>query len=292
MTKATEDEMLDVVRLYVEEDQRRATNGGGGATRPLPIIDMSTWDAAPAPTRPWHIMDYIPSRQPTLISGPGGGGKSILLLQLQAASSLAQPWIGSLWPKPGPTLYLGAEDEQDEIWRRLEPILDHHNMRFADLLAGGFKALAYAGQDAVLATFDRNGRIKPTELFSQLYETARALKPTAVVIDALSDVFLGDELKREQVRQFGSLMRKLAIDCNTAAIMASHPSVSGMKSGSGLSGSTQWHNTVRARLFSEAVQQRRGQRRRRRCGRQRRARTSLFEEPIRPARAPHPVAME
>ena len=69
------------------------------------------------------------------------------------------------------------------------------------------------------------------------------------MIDTVSDVFLGDEIKREQVRQFGSLMRKLAIDADTAAILSSHPSLSGMKSGSGLSGSTQWHNTVRARIY-------------------------------------------
>ena len=101
----------------------------------------------------------------------------------------------------------------------------------------------------MLAEFDRSGRIRPTALFGDLYAEAVALRPSAVVIDTVSDVFLGDEIKREQVRQFGSLMRKLAIDADTAAILSSHPSLSGMKSGSGLSGSTQWHNTVRARIY-------------------------------------------
>src|SRR5262249_16255341 len=130
-----------------------------------------------------------------------------------------------------------------------EPILDHHSMRFTDLIACGFKALAYAGQDAVLAQFDRTGHIRPTDLFKRLHDAGRALKPSAIVIDAISDVYLRDQIKREQVRQFGSLMRRLAIDCNAAVIMAAHPSVSGIKSGSGLSGSTQWHNTMRARAF-------------------------------------------
>ena len=222
---------------------------GNGRANPLPFIDMSTWDSTPTPARQWYVLDHIPSRQPTLISGEGSIGKSILLLQLLVASSLSQLWIGCLGPRPGPTIYFGAEDEQDEIRRRLAVILDYHGARFADLIAGGFKFLANAGKDAVLAEFDRSGRIRPTALFGDLYAEAVALRPSTVVIDTVSDVFLGDEIKREQVRQFGSLMRKLAIDADTAAIMSSHPSLSGMKSGSGLSGSTQWHNTVRARIY-------------------------------------------
>jgi RecA-family ATPase len=231
------------------ERDEQPTPKGNGRANALPFIDMSTWDSTPTPARQWYVLDHIPSRQPTLISGEGSIGKSILLLQLLVATSLSQLWIGCLGPRPGPTIYFGAEDEQDEIRRRLAAILDYHGARFADLIAGGFKFLAYAGKDAVLAEFDRSGRIRPTALFGDLYAEAVALRPSAVVIDTVSDVFLGDEIKREQVRQFGSLMRKLAIDADTAAIMSAHPSLSGMKSGSGLSGSTQWHNTVRARIY-------------------------------------------
>lgn len=238
--------MADVARVL---DHPSPQHNGRGKAGSLPFLDMSTWDSTPTPARQWYVLDHIPSRQPTLISGEGAIGKSILLLQLLAASSLSKPWIGTLCPKPGPTIYLGAEDEQDEIWRRLADILDYYGAKFSDLIAGGFKALAYAGKDAVLAEFDRNGRIRPTALFQDLYAEAVALRPSAIVIDTVSDVFLGDEIKRDQVRQFGSLMRKLAIDADTAAIISSHPSLSGMKSGSGLSGSTQWHNTVRARAY-------------------------------------------
>ena len=185
----------------------------------------------------------------TLLSGTGGIGKSILVLQLLVAAALRQEWVGSLFPKPGPAIYLGAEDEQDEIHRRLAAILKHYDMAFSDLDAGGFRALAFAGKDAVLAEFDRNGRIKPTPLFKMLYAEAVALQPSVIDIDTAADTFLGDEIKRDQVRQFCALLRQLAIDSNSAVILNSHPSLSGMKSGSGLSGSTHWHNSVRARAY-------------------------------------------
>ena len=216
---------------------------------PLPFVDMSAWDSVAPPVRQWFIVDHIPSRQVTLVSGVGGIGKSVLTLQLLASTALRREWVGGLFPKPGAAIYLGAEDEQDEIHRRLAAILEHYDARFADLVAGGFRALAFAGKDAVLAEFDRNGRIKVTDLFRSLHAEAVNLQPSAIVIDTVSDVFLGDEIKRDQVRQFGSLMRRLAIDATAAVIIASHPSMSGEKSGTGLSGSTQWHNTVRARAY-------------------------------------------
>jgi hypothetical protein len=62
-------------------------------------------------------------------------------------------------------------------------------------------------------------------------------------------VFAGNENDRTQVRQFTGLLRHIAIDADCAVLLASHPSVSGMKKGSGLSGSTAWHNSVRTRLY-------------------------------------------
>jgi RecA-family ATPase len=221
----------------------------GQADKTLHFVDMSAWDQTETPRRQWWLEDCIPLRQPTLVSGEGAIGKSILLLQLLASTSLGVPWLETFRPAVGPTIYLGAEDEEDEIRRRLAAILAHHDRKFADLIESGFRSLAYAGKDVVLAEFDRNGRIKPTPLFQQIYDAAHELKPKGIAIDPVSDVFLGDEIKRDQVRQFNGLMRRLAIDCNCGVIVASHPSLTGIKSGTGLSGSTQWHNSVRARAY-------------------------------------------
>jgi hypothetical protein len=42
-------------------------------------------------------------------------------------------------------------------------------------------------------------------------------------------------------------MTKLAIAANGAVVLVTHPSLTGINSDSGLSGSTAWHNSVRAR---------------------------------------------
>jgi hypothetical protein len=48
------------------------------------------------PERQWLVRDRIPLRQPTLFTGKGGSGKTLLALQLCAATALDQDWLGSL----------------------------------------------------------------------------------------------------------------------------------------------------------------------------------------------------
>jgi RecA-family ATPase len=58
------------------------------------------------------------------------------------------------------------------------------------------------------------------------------------------------------VRAFVGLLRGLAIRLDAAVIFLAHPSVDGIKTGRGYSGSTHWNNAVRSRLyFTEGEQE-------------------------------------
>ena len=96
--------------------------------------------------------------------------------------------------------------------------------------------LSLAGQDAVLGYADRNGLIQPTPLFHKLTEAAVTFGLKLIALDTSADVFGGNENDRAQVRQFIGLMRGMAIAANAAVIIATHPSLTGINSGSGLSG--------------------------------------------------------
>lgn len=215
---------------------------------PLAFIDMSRWDGEPAPPREWSVHDRIPLRQPTLFSGEGAIGKTLLALQLAAAHALGRDWIGML-PEPGPAIYFGAEDEADELRRRVADIAAHYHVSVADLIVGGLHLASFAGKNAILGATNRGGIIEPTPLFFQMHRAVCGTKPKILVIDTSADVFAGNENDRMQVRQFVGLLRRLAIDGNCSILLCSHPSLTGISSGSGLSGSTGWHNSVRARMF-------------------------------------------
>jgi RecA-family ATPase len=218
---------------------------------PLPWIDTSKWDSEPCPEREWAVKDRIPLRQVTLFSGEGAIGKSIVALMCSVAHVTGKDWLGSL-PEPGGAFYIGCEDDEKELRIRLTPILKHYGTTFEQLKADGFRFVSLAGQDAVLGAPDRNGIIKPTALFNCLYEQAGDLKPKHIGIDTSADVFAGNENDRAQVRQFISLLRKLAIVSNGSVVLLSHPSLTGINSGTGISGSTAWHNSVRSRMYMTA----------------------------------------
>lgn len=214
----------------------------------LPVIDPRDWQGKPVPERHWFVEGWIPHRTVTNLSGAGGSGKTEIILQLIAASSLGMQWFGH-HVADGPCLYFGAEDEADELHRRLGTIVHRAGRNLSDL--EGVRLIPLAGSDAVLAEPDRRGTLTATAIFGKLEAQARALRPKLIVIDPSADVFGGDEINRAQVRKFVSMLRGLAIDYDCAVLLLSHPSVAGLTSGSGTSGSTAWNNSVRSRLYLE-----------------------------------------
>jgi RecA-family ATPase len=112
----------------------------------------------------------------------------------------------------------------------------------------------FADRDAVMGMLDgKSGIIRETDIWRELAAIAAPIKPRLVVLDTLADVFAGNEIVRQEARQFVSILRRLAIEQRLAVVLLSHPSLSGMVSGTGTSGSTAWNNSVRSRLYLETV---------------------------------------
>jgi len=222
----------------------RAAHNRGRYRGLLPYVDLT---AALEP-RPWLIVDRIPRRNVTLLSGEGSIGKSILLMQLLGATVRGELWLGSV-PERGPVLYLSAEEEDNEVRHRMQAVAASLRTTREQLVKDGLRVLSFAGKDAVLAEPDRDGILRSTPLFARILEDAVALKPKVIALDAAADVFGGNEINRAQARQFITLLRYLAMATDAAVILVAHPSLQGIASDSGLSGSTAWHNSVRARMY-------------------------------------------
>jgi RecA-family ATPase len=245
-------EGVEGIRARHDRAHRFEGNSGGApqagpSHEPLTFIDIGVWAARAPPEREWAVPDRFPLRNVGLLSGEGSAGKSILLMQLGAAHVLGKDWALTL-PEVGPFLYLNAEDEEGELERRLGAIAEHYGASLAEIMRD-YHIVSRFGQDAVLACPDRYGQIKPTRLFEELKQAAHDIHPKLIGLDTSADIFGGDEINRTQVRQFLGLLRALAIAGNSAVLVALHPSLTGIKEGTGLSGSTAWHNSVRARAY-------------------------------------------
>ena len=220
---------------------------------PLQWLDMSTWDNKPVPERKWAIKDRVPLNQAGLFSGEGGTGKSITELQKDVAHVTGKDWLGSM-PEPGPAIYIGAEDDEAEIHIRLAAIAKHYGVTFEELRRGGLHVLCLLGQDATLCSASgKSGKVETTQLYRQLYEAAGDIKPKNISVDTLSRAFAGNEIDRVQVYAFAMHMQALAKVAAGSVTVLSHPSLAGIASGSGISGSTAWHGAFRFRQFLKGM---------------------------------------
>jgi RecA-family ATPase/DNA polymerase I-like protein with 3'-5' exonuclease and polymerase domains/5S rRNA maturation endonuclease (ribonuclease M5) len=218
----------------------------------LPFINMADWDRVMVPEQEWTLPLKIPVQECVIFSGQGGAGKSMEGLHLCAAHALeAEIW--GVTAKRGPAIFIDAEDTATVIHRRLEAVREHYGVSFKDLIRGGLHLISLVGHDPVLATVNKNGKIEPTALYKQLLQAAGDIKPVQMVIASSANVFAGNENDRAQAQQFVGLLQRLAMIAQGSTMLISHPSLTGISSGSGLSGSTAWHNAVRARAVMRGV---------------------------------------
>jgi hypothetical protein len=213
----------------------------------LPIISAATFAGKPVPERDWSVPGLVPGKAVTLLSGDGGVGKSTLIAQLAVMAPVGGTWIGTQ-PKRGPVVFVSAEDSLDENHRRLADIAASQGIELADL--SDLHIVPLAGRDAVMgAPHVKGGRLVDTAVWRGLVRIVKRVKPVLVILDTLADVFGGNEIVRAEARQFISQLSGLAIDNDLAVILLAHPSLTGINSGTGTSGSTAWSNSVRSRLY-------------------------------------------
>lgn len=240
---------MTVERNYVRLDQYKRRRHAEGEHWPAIIrkLDPITLQGVSPKPRRWIVENLIPVGAVTLLTGHGGLGKSLLGLQLQVACSLGRPWIGRPVQQVKSWGFY-AEDDSDELHRRLDAILRHYGADAGDLEL--MMCSPMAGENCLLASANfRNEPLQPTPLWGELVREVRDFGSQLVIVDPVADMFGGDENVRHHARGFIQMLARLARDIDGAVLLCAHPSAAGLATGSGISGSTAWHNSVRSRLY-------------------------------------------
>ncbi len=211
-------------------------NGG------LPIVDFACWQGEP-PERQFLWGTMLPLQQTTMLTGPGGVGKSLLAQQLATYAAVGAPLLGMETARTK-TLYITCEDDADELWRRQAAICASLGIPLGEL-SGMLHLASLCGEaETALATFKDTGEIQPTARWEQLQADVLRLGIGLVVFDNVTDAMAGDLNDIHQVAEFVNLTTGLAIRSGGAFLLLHHPN----KAGEEWLGSVAWHNKVRSRL--------------------------------------------
>ena len=234
---------------YLPSDEvRRLDHAAERLRRGLKVIHPAKLQGKPVPPRRWIIPDLVPAGSVVMLSGDGGIGKSTLLMQMLACSALGSPFLG-FHVDQMPAAGFFAEDDEDELHRRMAAILPNLGASFSDL-GDRLTYVPRVGLDNLMVRYDaRTGEPEETKFLCDVMNHALETQSRLLVLDSLHDLYGGNENHRGQVRHFIGSLRQIALEMDGAVILAAHPSAAGLANGSGTSGSTAWNAAVRSRLY-------------------------------------------
>src|SRR5262249_12381570 len=172
-----------------------------GPPPPIPYVDIAKWIDAPVPQRRWALLNRIPAKNVTVLSGTGGIGKTILAQQLAASTVLSREWFGVV-PEQGPVIFVSGEEDEEEMHRRFADIIQDLDMSYQDLLNGGLHLIDKAGRNAMLACPDPSGVLITTPFLKQLSAFAQDQHPKLVILDNRNMVYGGNINDPTQVSSF------------------------------------------------------------------------------------------
>lgn len=219
-------------------------------------IDWTGEDDADVPD---IVEGLVADEEVTLLGGHGGVGKGFLALQMACAVALGEPILNNA-TRQSRVLYYSAEDGRKRMTRRLRRVTEMFDYDAA-LLRQNLRVLDASEVDPLYGeklepSPDRKRFAKmlgASADFDNLRHMVEEFDPQLVIIDGASDTFDGNEIARREVRAFIKMLRRVHPHRNVGVLLIVHIDRSSARGNvtndDGYSGSAQWHNSCRRRVF-------------------------------------------
>lgn len=180
------------------------------------------------PARRWLLKDLVVLGKVGAIIAPGGSSKSQWLLQLAVGVASGVP-VADHWEvgETGGVLVFFAEDDGDEIHRRIKRVQDHLLLAgHADKLAGMEDRLyifSTIGTDTLLTKRDTSGEVSATPIVDRINALAEQVPDLRlIVIDPASRFRGGEENSNEDATRFVEALETLAKKTGATVMLAHH----------------------------------------------------------------------
>lgn len=199
----------------------------------LPFFDLSQgridqyFSSAP-PARRWLIKDLITLGKAAAVIAPGGSSKSQWLLQLAVGVASGIP-VADHWEigETGSVLMFCAEDDEDEIHRRLHRIQNHLQQSGQSQLLQGIEERLFVfstiGRDMLVTKRSGSGEVVMTSVVDKIHELATKVPDLKlIVIDPAARFRGGEENSNEDATRFVEALESLAKATGASVMIAHH----------------------------------------------------------------------
>lgn len=239
---------VDKVRRTVESLAKTdARNHPERHKGPLtPLFDIAEADISPLlrtspPPRRWLLRDMLPLGIVGMIVAPGGTGKSQFVLQMGVTVATGIPLCG-VWQggERGTALLLLAEDEIDEVHRRLDRIITElspsHPAMAADLRKG-LLIMPRTASNNLMTRAQRRGDVEATDYVDRLILTVEGIPDLKlIVIDPASRFRGGDENAADDTTRFIEQLERLRHATGATVLVCHHANKASMNPMTGTRG--------------------------------------------------------
>lgn len=195
----------------------------------------------------WWLEDLIYERAVGCLYAPGGTGKSYVTLQMAVASALGEYFCGRPTTS-GRTAIWSCEDDEGVLHSRLDRVVKARGKTMADL-EDRILLFDRTEQDNTMLRLDKTFDVQPNRLWNDFLLTMERAEPSLIVIDGLWNIYDGPENNRGIAYKVVTRLKEIVQATGATVLVTAHPSLSGMASGEGTSGSTAWNGAWRFRLL-------------------------------------------
>ncbi|MFT4195950.1 AAA family ATPase [Ottowia sp.] len=211
-----------------------------------PLFDISEADISPLlrtspPPRRWLLRDMLPLGIVGMLVAPGGTGKSQFVLQMGVTVATGIPLCG-VWQvgERGKALLLLAEDEIDEVQRRLNRIITElspsHPAMAADLRQG-LLIKSLTARNNLMTRAQRRGDVEATDYVDRLLLTVAGIPDLKlIVIDPASRFRGGDENSADDATRFVEQLERVRHATGATVLVCHHVNKASMNPASGTRG--------------------------------------------------------
>lgn len=184
-----------------------------------------------APPMDWTMRPCIPRAKVTLVSGAGGVSKSYLLLTLAVHLALGRGFGPFIPDAPGKALLLMAEEQREDIHRRIRSVVTELMLDDDDVKTVGDRlgVVSTRGHDWRLVELDNAGNVQPTDRVDYIIDQINSLagEISMLVIDPLVAFNGVSENDNVQMAQLMLQLDRIAASTNCAVVVIHHMAKAG-----------------------------------------------------------------